>query len=253
MLNFIRAAAFAAMLSLVPGATPGLGSAPPAASIGAPVSVSASAAPTPAAPTSDDAYGLPTNHEHDHDAALAPGQSPEDFRAWLGRNAGHRAELAAFRDRLAADGVEDVVPLWQLLRTGSEWRQCGSDPFAIAPRDTWDHIVRTLKFVRDQVEPAIGEVEPLSGYRDAALNACSGGAPRSAHRHFFALDLVPVDLSVTRESMIRSICIAHARDGRAYDAGLGFYTRFRFHVDSNGYRDWGADGRGATSPCATYA
>jgi len=29
----------------------------------------------------------------------------------------------------------------------------------------------------------------------------------------------------------------------------------RFHVDSNGFRRWGADGRGATSPCGggTYA
>ena len=241
------------MLSLVPGGTPGLGSTPPAASIGAPGSVAASAAPTRAAPAPEDVYGLPTSHAHGQDAALAPGQGAADFRAWLGRNAGHRAELAAFRERLAADGVEGVVPLWQLLRTGSEWRQCGSDPFAIAPRDTWDHIAKTLKFVREQVEPAIGDVEPLSGYRDAALNACAGGAPGSAHRHFFALDLVPVDRSVTRERMIRSICIAHARDGRAYDAGLGFYTRFRFHVDSNGYRKWGADGRGATSPCATFA
>ena len=49
--------------------------------------------------------------------------------------------------------------------------------------------------------------------------------------------------------MIRQICAAHARDGRAYNTGLGFYNGERFHVDSNGFRRWGADGRGATSPC----
>ena len=51
--------------------------------------------------------------------------------------------------------------------------------------------------------------------------------------------------------MIRGVCRAHAQDGRAYNAGLGFYSGRRFHVDSNGYRKWGPDGRGASSPCVT--
>ena len=85
------------------------------------------------------------------------------------------------------------------------------------------------------------------------LNACSAGAPRSAHRMFFALDLTPVNASVDRGAMIRDICRAHARDGRSYDTGLGFYSGRRFHVDSSGYRKWGADGRGASSPCAGIA
>jgi hypothetical protein len=33
--------------------------------------------------------------------------------------------------------------------------------------------------------------------------------------------------------------------------GLGFYAGNRFHVDSKGFRRWGADGKGATSPCVT--
>ena len=53
--------------------------------------------------------------------------------------------------------------------------------------------------------------------------------------------------------MIRGIGSAHARHGAAYDAGLGFYSGKRFHVDSNGFRKWGADGRGASSPCAGIA
>ena len=53
--------------------------------------------------------------------------------------------------------------------------------------------------------------------------------------------------------MIRSVCAAHAEDGRAYDAGLGFYSGRRFHVDSSGYRKWGPNGKGATSPCAGYS
>ena len=93
----------------------------------------------------------------------------------------------------------------------------------------------------------------LSGvWPGARPDACSNGAPQSAHRHFFALDLTPVNKAVERGEMIRSVCAAHARDGHAYDAGLGFYNGRRFHVDSSGFRKWGPNGKGATSPCVSY-
>ena len=249
MQKFIAAAALAATLTLVPGATYGLTAEAPA-----PVAATAPVvAPAPApAPAPEPEFGLHA-HEHDHGSGLAPGQTPDDFRAWLAASPAHRAELAAFERRLAASGVEDVVPLWQLVRTSSSWSGCGAEPFEVAPADKWDNIVETLEFVRDQVVPAIGRVEALSAYRNEALNACSAGAPRSAHRHFFALDLTPVDASVSRERMISTICRAHARAGREHQTGLGFYSGKRFHVDSKGFRKWGPDGSGATSPCGRYA
>ena len=182
---------------------------------------------------------------------MAPGQSRADYYAWLARDPRHQAEVEAFRAHLASEGLENVVPVWQLIRTSSSWRQCNADRFEVAPRDKWEHISTTLRFVRDEVEPALGPVEAVSGYRNEQLNRCSAGAPQSAHRNFFAIDLAPVNPSVTRAQMIRQICAAHARDGRAYRTGLGFYNGERFHVDSNGFRRWGADGRGATSPCAS--
>lgn len=206
------------------------------------------AAPARPAPRPVDPLLAPVNAR---DSGLAPGQSAAAFNAWLASSPANRRALAAFRDHLAREGVADVVPLWQLVRTSSSWEGCGADPFEVAPADKWDHIVRTLKFVRDEVVPAIGRVEPLSAYRNAELNACSAGAPKSAHRHFHALDLTPVDPGVSRAEMVRAICAAHARHGRAYQAGLGFYSGKRFHVDSSGYRKWGPNGRGATSPCAT--
>jgi hypothetical protein len=186
-------------------------------------------------------------------SGLAPEQEAADFAAWLGAAPAHRAQAGAFRARLAAAGVADVVPFWQLLRTASDWRACGAARFEVAPADKWEHIVETLRFVRDEVVPAVGPVEALSGYRNEALNACAHGVPQSAHRLFFALDLAPVNPAVTRAAMIRGVCAAHATGGHAHDAGLGFYSGRRFHVDSNGYRRWGADGRGATSPCAGVA
>jgi hypothetical protein len=186
-----------------------------------------------------------------HEAALAPGQSKADYYAWLARSPDHRQQVQAFRARLAGEGVEGVVPVWQLIRTSSSWRQCAADRFEVAPADKWEHIVTTLKFVRDEVVPAVGPVEALSAYRNEALNACSDGAPQSAHRLFFALDLTPLSPGATRAGMIHSLCAAHARFGPAYRTGLGFYSGLRFHVDSSGFRKWGPDGSGATSPCVT--
>lgn len=183
---------------------------------------------------------------------VAPGQERADFEAWLDRNARNRAAIGEFRAHLAANGVDDVLPVWQLVRTSSSYRGCRAQPFEVAPREKWDNIVKTLKFVEQDVIPAIGRVQAVSGYRNAGLNRCSAGAPGSAHQQFFALDLMPVEASVGRSELIRGVCAAHARDGQAFDAGLGFYNGRRFHVDTNGFRRWGANGRGASSPCVSY-
>ena len=252
MLIFIRLAALAATLSIVPAAS--LSSAPVEADVRpAAVTAAAPVAVRKAAPAPLAEFGLEAAHRHDHGPGLAPGQTAQDFEAWARRSPANVSALGAFRDYLAAEGLDAVVPMWQLVRTSSSWRQCGAEPFEVPPADKWGRIVRTLRFVRDEVVPAVGAVETLSAYRNEELNACSDGAPKSAHREFFALDLTPVDAKVARAEMIRSVCAAHAEDGRAYDAGLGFYSGRSFHVDSSGYRKWGPNGKGATSPCVGYA
>jgi len=178
------------------------------------------------------------------------GQGRADYLAWLARDPAARASVMSFKSFLQAAKVEDVVPTWELVRTASMWRECSGPRFEVAPPGEWPHMAETLSFVRNHVEPVIGRVEAVSGYRDEGLNKCSGGAKESAHRHFFALDLVPVR-AIGRAGLIRSICKIHDSRGEQYDVGLGFYTGTRFHVDSKGFRRWGADGKGATSPCNT--
>ena len=268
MLKQTLAAAFAVTLALAAGASaPAANSAPGGAFETALTPVSPMAADqlsgaanrpvaAPAATRAPAAAAAPA-HEHVHaetaSPSLAPGQSRADYLAWLARSPANRDAVTRFRDRLADEGVEDVVPVWQLVRTSSSFRQCAASPFEVAPADKWANIVDTLKFVRDQVVPAVGRVEALSAYRNERLNACSAGAPRSAHRMFFALDLTPVSANVSRERMIASVCRAHGAHGRAFDTGLGFYSGKRFHVDSSGYRRWGPDGSGASSPCTRYS
>ena len=176
------------------------------------------------------------------------GQAHADYLAWLASSPAARAQVIAFKTYLDMKRVEDVVPTWQLVRTASMWRECDGPRFEVAPFTEWEHIASTLRYVREHVEPVVGPVQAVSGYRNADLNRCSGGAPASAHRHFFALDLMPERI-ITRDGMIRSLCRIHEWRGPIYDVGLGFYSGLRFHVDSKGFRKWGPDGRGATSPC----
>lgn len=181
----------------------------------------------------------------------AEGQSKADYLAWLSRDAGARTMVLSFKSFLEAADVDDVVPTWQLVRTASKWRDCGGPRFEVAPAAEWVHIADTLRFVEAEVEPVIGDVQPVSGFRNAELNQCAGGAKASAHRHFYALDLVPADEDVSRSALIRDVCRIHNNAGRKLGIGLGFYSGMRFHLDSKGYRRWGANGSGATSPCVT--
>jgi Peptidase M15 len=183
---------------------------------------------------------------------VAKGQAHADYLAWLASSPAARAQVIAFKTYLDMKHVDDVVPTWQLVRTASMWRECDGPRFEVAPFTEWENIASTLRYVREHVEPVVGPVQAVSGYRNAELNRCSGGAPASAHRHFFALDLMPQRI-VTRDGMIRSLCRIHEWRGAIYDVGLGFYSGLRFHVDSKGFRKWGPDGRGATSPCVTQA
>lgn len=251
MQKFLAGAALAATfsLTLAPAtATAPVAQAQPVNAATAPAQLTSTASVAAAAvPVRVDSFA------RDNGPEITPGQSRADFAAWLARSPANRDALAEFQRHLDANGVGDVVPVWQLVRTSSSFRECGAAGFEVAPRDKWDNIVKTLQFVKRDVIPAVGPVQPVSGYRNPDLNRCSNGAPASAHRHFFALDLVPVSASVSRGDLIRGVCAAHAREGRSYETGLGFYSGVRFHVDSSGFRRWGPNGRGATSPCVTGA
>jgi hypothetical protein len=52
----------------------------------------------------------------------------------------------------------------------------------------------------------------------------------------------------TREDLMRTLCVVHARRGLNYGVGLGFYAYLRFHVDTTKYRRWGADPDSVSCP-----
>lgn len=177
-----------------------------------------------------------------HPAAdyVTPGQDEPGYRSWYLAAPGRAAQVRSFNDYLAANGVSGIVPTWQLLRTATSWQKCGGQPFELPPTSQWPRIVQTLRYVNDRVIPEVGPVEVVSGYRNPILNHCAGGAPESAHKHYSAIDMVPLR-PTTREELMSKLCAVHTRYGEQYQAGLGFYAFVRFHVDSTKFRRWNMD------------
>ena len=171
---------------------------------------------------------------------ITAGQDEPGYRSWYLAAPWRAAQVKSFNDYLNSNQVGGVLPTWQLLRTATSWQECGGQPFEVPPTNEWPHIVQTLRYVHDYVIPELGPVEPVSGYRNPALNHCAGGAPESAHKLYSAIDMVPLR-PITREGMMRALCAGHSEHGAPYNAGLGFYAFMRFHVDSMKYRRWNMD------------
>ena len=171
---------------------------------------------------------------------ISAGQDEPGYRSWYIALPARAVQVKAFNDYLANYQVSGVVPTWQLLRTATQWQKCAAQPFELPPTSEWPHIVQTLRYIRDYVIPAVGPVEPVSAYRNPHLNICAGGAPESAHKHYSAIDLVPLR-PTTREALMQTLCATHGRRGLDYEVGLGFYAFLRFHVDTTKYRRWNMD------------
>ena len=177
------------------------------------------------------------------------GQDRAGYDAWIAGNAPLQAEIDAYFAYLDGAGVGTIVPKWQLLRTASDWRKCAQPAFEVPPRTLWPGMVNSLRYVEEAVVPAIGEVEVVSSYRNPYLNSCAGGSARSVHRSNIALDVVP-RYPFARGELMNRLCTMHARYGRRYDAGFGFYVGLRFHVDTWKYRIWGVTGEEGGRQCA---
>lgn len=195
------------------------------------------ASTTTATPMLPPSLAPPWNPTADY---ITTGQDEPGYRAWYGTTNLHAIQVKAFNAYLNQWGVGGIVPTWQMLRTATSWEKCGAQPFEVPPMAEWPHIVQTLRYIHDYVIPAVGPVEPVSGYRNPVLNQCAGGAPESAHKHYSAIDLVPLK-PTSREDLMKTLCAVHGRRGLDYDVGLGFYAFLRFHVDTTKYRRWNMD------------
>jgi hypothetical protein len=179
---------------------------------------------------------------------VTAGQDEPGYRAWYAAAGWRPVYVRAFHDYLVANGVGGVAPTWQLLRTATDWRKCGADPFEVPPTSEWPNIVATLRYIGVHIVPRLGPVEPVSVYRNAALNACAGGAQTSTHREMGAVDVVPLR-AISREALMVQLCAIHAARTDS-NVGLGFYKGLRFHIDMRKYREWGTAGAHGGYGCA---
>lgn len=171
---------------------------------------------------------------------VTAGQDEPGYRAWYAKASWRPVYVRAFHDYLVASGVSGVAPTWQLLRTATFWRRCGAEPFEVPPTADWVNIVATLRFIGSHIIPLLGPVEPVSVYRNPALNDCAGGALNSTHREMGAVDVVPLR-PIRREELMVRLCAIHTASANS-NVGLGFYKGLRFHIDARKYREWGTAG-----------
>ncbi|MGI8931759.1 MAG: hypothetical protein ACR2FK_05195 [Sphingomicrobium sp.] len=172
---------------------------------------------------------------------ITAGQDEPGYRRWAAAASWRPVYIRAFNDYLIANGVGGVAPTWQLLRTATDWRKCGAQPFEVPPINAWPNIVATLRYIGANIVPVMGPIEPVSVYRNPSLNACAGGAATSTHLEMGAVDMVPLR-AITREQLMSGLCRIHAASTPPTNAGLGFYKGLRFHIDSRKYREWGTQG-----------
>jgi uncharacterized protein YcbK (DUF882 family) len=107
-------------------------------------------------------------------------------------------------------------------------------------------VLKVLALVRELKRRGIlKEFEAVSNYRNPRLNACAGGAPRSAHTRSFAMDIVGPRGGIDEARL----CAFWHKEGRPLEMGLSKYPSGRIHIDAAGYRTWGANHRASSSFC----
>ncbi|WP_136478204.1 D-Ala-D-Ala carboxypeptidase family metallohydrolase [Pseudomonas auratipiscis] len=166
------------------------------------------------------------------------------FAQWAGDH-----ETRAFRQMLVDARLYGVVPIYQLLRSASDWRLCSAEPFAVAPAAQWPAVRSTLQLLKTLADQGVlRRYEVVSTYRAPRLNRCAGGAFDSAHMRAFAVDvLLPAGTDP------RPLCTFWQTQGKAWNMGLGRYPSGRIHIDTAGFRTWGGDLSAHSSFCTLPA
>jgi len=156
----------------------------------------------------------------------------------------HAKQVGAFELFLEREKLAGVVPLYQLLRSASMWRECGAEPFQVPPPENWSAVRDVLALLQElQQRKLVGKFEVVSAYRDPALNKCAGGAPKSSHVHF-AVDLLPL-----AGTDAEKLCAFWRVEGKNWNMGVSRYPSGRIHIDRGGFRSWGATHRRESSFC----
>ena len=171
--------------------------------------------------------------------------APYNFSLW---KFWHQGEVENFTQYLESQGTAGVLPISQLLRSASSWEQCHAEPFAVPPHQQWEAVASVLKLLQFLESSGVlsGHIVVYSGYRNPTLNACAGGAVRSAHARSFALDIRVLGSVGQAEAL----CNFWRTKGKEWNMGFSIYPSGRIHIDTAGYRTWGYDHTGKSAVCS---
>ena len=182
---------------------------------------------------------------------LPDGQSEADFVRWLGTNPGYRGQILSFESWQEMAGVKNVLPTWQLVRTASMWRECNGAAVRGAARSssgpTWSAPCASSATMSAPRSARSRRFRATATRRSTAARAAPSAAPISISSRSTWSPGQPL----TRRQLFERLCPMHSRSGPAANAGLGFYTFMRFHIDTKSFRRYGSAGpQGNESPCA---
>ncbi|OOR89015.1 hypothetical protein B0181_07505 [Moraxella caviae] len=171
--------------------------------------------------------------------------SAAHFNQWLA-NSAQQSDVAKYQQYLAQQlGVAAVPPMHELLTTARSWLVCGFAPYQVPPETLWSSMLPTLRLYHALKTQAVlpAHTQIRSVYRNPALNECAGGAPSSKHMANSAIDVwipdyAPDDprLAATQDALCQ-FWLVH---GERWNLGLGLYATGAIHLDTQGYRKWGA-------------
>lgn len=191
----------------------------------------------------DDTHGAHDYHSHDVPRMVG---TKADFDAWLKAHPYHRSAVNEYVSYLSSQvGKDNLPPIHELLTTARSWQECGHEPYEVPPRDLWQAMIPTIRLYRDlqqaQILPKNTHIRSV--YRNPDLNRCAGGAASSKHMSNGAIDIWVPSFEVGSSELTQlqnKLCEYWLFNGATHHFGLGLYATGAIHLDTQGYRKWGA-------------
>lgn len=187
--------------------------------------------------------------------APSPKVIPYTYNAWTATTDNLR-QVREYERFLERNGVGNIIPSFELMRSARDWQKCGRSQYMIPNRELWQNQVETLRVFKYLVSAKIlTDFEVTSVYRDLSLNQCAGGAGSSRHLFNSAIDFrigpaypQPQDYAYIEHTKFR-LCEFWRQHGQSFSMGLGLYANGQIHIDTYGYRTWGPNLNRTSSPC----
>lgn len=189
------------------------------------------------------------------DRTVPPKVIPYAYNSWTTVSDNLR-QIRNYEQYLDNNGVGNIIPSYELLRTARDWQKCGRSEYMVPTRELWANQVPTLRIFKYLIaSKVLTDFTVTSVYRDLSLNQCAGGASSSRHLFNSAIDFRVGPVTPTAEDYAYieytkfKLCQFWSQYGSSLNMGLGLYSSGQIHIDSQGFRTWGPDLTRKSSMC----